>query len=495
MAWVFRYVTNIKHTCKGEEKVKGDLSLEEEEFASLYLCRHVQQQVYGDDLMDLREKQKVSPSSPLVSLNPFIGKDDLIRASGRIQNAAFLSLGARQPIILPKNHRYTWLLVEFYHQKFLHINTATAMNEIRQKYWIPSLRQLLNNIQSKCSACKVRKCKPRQPQMSALPVERVTPYVRAFTYTGLDYFGPVNVTIRRQREKRRVALFTCFTTRAVHLEIATDMSSDACLMCIQNFVNRRGVPVSIRSDNGTNFVGIAKELRGINAFFDTNNLSSGLTALGIKWIFNTPLNPSEGGVWERLVQSVKKALYKMLKEQSPKLDTLQSFLIEAENIVNSRPLTHLPVTPEDPDPLTPNHFLLGCTNSTQTPAPYEPRLMCLRKQWRVVQNLKNGMWKQWLQEYLPEMTRRTKWCLPSQPLSVGCLVFICDPDLPRSQWKRGRVIELHSGKDGIARSAEVRTDVGVYRRPVSKLAIMNQGESSPSGSVHGGGDVVEGNPS
>uniref|UniRef100_A0A1I8NSS7 Integrase catalytic domain-containing protein n=1 Tax=Stomoxys calcitrans TaxID=35570 RepID=A0A1I8NSS7_STOCA len=145
-------------------------------------------------------------------------------------------------------------------------------------------------------------------------------------------------------------------------------------------------------------------------FLDTNSLSSGLTALGIKWIFNSPLNPNEGGVWERLVQSVKKALYIMLKEQAPKLETLQSFLIEAENIINSRPLTHLPVTPEDPEPL--------------------------------------------------------------------------------------RVIELHRDKDGVARSAEVRTDVCVYRRPVSKLAILDvedsagEGEASPSGSVHGGGDVV-----
>ncbi|XP_059223178.1 uncharacterized protein LOC131996980 [Stomoxys calcitrans] len=193
------------------------------------------------------------------------------------------------------------------------------MSEIRQKYWVPSLRQLLNSIQSHCSACKLRRARPRQPQMSALPMERVTPYVRAFTYTGLDYFGPVSVGIRRQREKRWVALFTCFTTRAIHLEIATDLSSDACLMCIRNFINRRGVPVSIRSDNGTNFVGIAKELQGIDMFLDTNSLSSGLTALGIKWIFNTPLNPSEGGVWERLVQSVKKALYIMLKEQAPKI--------------------------------------------------------------------------------------------------------------------------------------------------------------------------------
>lgn len=180
----------------------------------------------------------------------------------------------------------------------------------------------------------------------------------------------------------------------------------------------------IRSDNGTSFVGIAKELQGLSNFFDNDSFTAGLTGLGIKWVYNTPVNHSEGGVWERLVQSVKKAMYIMLKEQAPKLETLQAFLIETENMVKSRPLTHLPVAPEDPEPLTPNHFLLGCTNSTQTPAPYEPRLMCLRKQWRVVQNLKNGMWHQWLREYLPELTRRTKWCLPSKPLTVGYLVFI-----------------------------------------------------------------------
>ncbi|XP_075151929.1 uncharacterized protein LOC142225965 isoform X6 [Haematobia irritans] len=229
------------------------------------------------------------------------------------------------------------------------------------------------------------------------------------------------------------------------------------------------------------------------------DIVNGVTALGIKWLFNTPSNPSEGGVWERLVQSVKKALYIMLKEQAPRLETLQAFLIEAENIVNSRPLTHLPVGPEDPEPLTPNHFLLGCTNSTQTPAPFEPRMLCLRKQWRILQTLKNGMWHQWIREYLPELTRRTKWCLPSQPLEVGCLVFICDVEVSRSQWKRGRVIALHAGKDGVSRSADVRTSTGVLRRPLSKLAVLDVmidddavSESSPGGSVHGGGDVADG---
>lgn len=116
----------------------------------------------------------------------------------------------------------------------------------------------------------------------------------------------------------------------------------------------------MRSDNGTNFVGINKELGEEDNFIDFGKIDAGLKPLGIKWKFNTPADPSAGGSWERLVQSVKKALYATLKEKTPRPETLYSLLLECENIVNSRPLTHLPVTPDEPEPLTPNHFLLGC---------------------------------------------------------------------------------------------------------------------------------------
>lgn len=328
--------------------------------------------------------------------------------------------------------------------------------------------------------------------MGPLPEDRLNAFVRPFSYTGLDYFGPVNVSIRRRCEKRWVALFTCLVTRSIHLEIATDLSSDSCLLCIRNFVNRRGIPCQIRSDNGTNFVGIKKELGKEEKFIDFGKVEDGLKPLGIKWKFNTPSDPSAGGAWERLVQSVKKALNTTLKEQTPRLETLNSLLIECENIVNSRPLTHLPVSPDEPEPLTPNHFLLGCPNSTQTPASYDPKLCCLRKQWRVLQNLKNCLWKRWILEYLPELTRRTKWSRPSMPVMEGSLVLICETDQARSKWKRGRIHKLFVGKDGVARSAEVSTANGLLRRPISKLAVLNvesSGESDQIGSIHGGGDV------
>ncbi|XP_055906585.1 uncharacterized protein LOC129941857 [Eupeodes corollae] len=184
----------------------------------------------------------------------------------------------------------------------------------------------------------------------------------------------------RRKEKRWVALFTCLTVRAIHLELATDLSTDACILCIRNFVNRRGIPKRIRSDNGTNFIDAKKELLTADVF-DSNAIKAELSAKGIEWIFNCPSNPHAGGCWERLVRSVKRVLSFTLNELAPKPETLVSALIEAENIVNSRPLTHLPVATEDAEPLTPNHFLIGGTNSTQSPGHINERALCLRKQW------------------------------------------------------------------------------------------------------------------
>ena len=478
VAWVFRYVGNLKRKIDKEAVISGELTAQEEEKSLKFLCRLVQEERYGPEIDALSEGSVFSGSNELRTLNPILGVDGLLRVGGRISKASCLSLETRHPIILPTSHHFTNLVCQHYHRKMAHINVSTVMSEVRQLFWVPSLRRLLNSIQAKCATCRLRRAKPMQPQMGLLPKDRLTPYVRPFSYTGIDLFGPVTVTIRRQKEKRWVALFTCLTIRAVHLEIVADLSTDACLVAIRNFINRRGVPVVMRSDNGTNFVGIPKELKGCNDFLDNNDLISGLSPLGIRWKFNTPSNPSEGGVWERLVQSVKKALYAVLREHSPRLETLHSVLIEAENMVNSRPLTHLAVTPEDPEPLTPNHFLLGCCNSTQTPAAFEPRLMCLRKQWKIAQNLKNGLWHQWVREYLPELTRRTKWCTPSTPLTTGSIVLICETDAPRSQWKRGRIISLRFGADKVARSAEVSTSSGIYKRPVSKLALL-ECEASP----------------
>ncbi|XP_017476643.1 PREDICTED: uncharacterized protein LOC108366690 [Rhagoletis zephyria] len=185
-----------------------------------------------------------------------------------------------------------------------------------------------------------------------------------------------------------------------------------------------------------------------------------------------------------MVQCVKRVLRHTLKEIAPREHTLQSVLIEAENIVNSRPLTHLPISVDQDEPLTPNHFLLGTANTAQTPSinASEERTSALRKQWRIARQLRNRFWKRWIMEYLPTLTRRTKWCEKTKALEVGDVVFICDVNTPRRQWCRGVVERVFPGVDGVIRRADVRTSSGVVRRPSSKLAVLDvrSGESERS---------------
>ncbi|XP_058977373.1 uncharacterized protein LOC131802044 [Musca domestica] len=471
--WIIRFVKRCRNIFDDSEQY--GLTSRELNCAEEILCRLVQRERFSAELSCIEKGQPVSKNSSLISLSPYIDGNGLLRVYGRIDAASYLSYNVKRPIILPKNHQFTKLLVMHHHRQMMHQNHEATVCEIRKKYWIPQVRSLLKTVVAECFLCRSRKCLPRLPIMGQLPLDRLDPNIPPFKYTGLDYFGPITVTIGRRSEKRWVALFTCLTIRAIHLELAHDLSTDSCIIAIRNFINRRGVPTRIRSDNGTNFIGANEESKRFTEAFDANRIQSELSKRGIEWIFNCPANPSEGGAWERMVQCVKKVLRHTLKEISPREHVLQSLLIEAENIVNSRPLTHLPISPDEEEPLTPNHFLIGSGNVAPTPPVNEPdgKLFSLKKQWRVLRCLRDRFWKRWIAEYLPTLTRRVKWCEYTQPISAGNVVFICDPNVPRSQWRRGLVTCVYTGTDGVPRRADVKTSSGVLQRPVSKLAVLD----------------------
>ncbi|XP_017462993.1 PREDICTED: uncharacterized protein LOC108356391, partial [Rhagoletis zephyria] len=374
------------HNPKSHHRRSGELRSDELAAAENKIIRRVQFESFADEIQAIKHKGCLPKSSSLYQLTPFVDVDGLLKVNGRIDAAYCLPITARRPVILPQNHYVTRLVAKKYHCQLHHQNDSLTINEMRQRFWVPRARALLKSVKRECSTCIHTNAKPAVPLMGQLPVDRLTPYVRPFSYAGVDYCGPFFVTIGRRREKRWVGLFTCLTTRAVHLEIAADLSTDSFILCLRNFVNRRGVPVRIRSDNGTNFVGAQKELEAGERLFDFNAIQGEMARRNIEWLFNCPANPSAGGCWERLVQCTKRLLQRVLREEAPRLETFRSVLLEAENIINSRPLTELAVTPQDEEPLTPNHFLLGCLNSTQTPNPAEEKV-CLRKQWRIAQNL------------------------------------------------------------------------------------------------------------
>lgn len=319
---------------------------------------------------------------------------------GRI-DAANVMADTKQPIILPRNHHVTHLIVDSYHLKYHHINHETVLNELRQKYVIPRLRQLLKFVRTRCRKCRNRTATPQAPEMAALPAARLASHTRPFTFVGVDYFGPMTVALGRRTEKRWAMIFTCLTVRAIHIELAYSLRGDSCIICLQNFIARRGTPQIIYSDNGSNLRGADNELKLLweQVQINCNNWR-------IDWRFNPPAAPHMGGSWERLVGSVKRILEQTMPTRNPTDELLHAYLIEAEHIVNSRPLTYVSLETCDDEALTPNHFLLGSSNGQKPPGEFTERDLINKKNWRKSQALADLFWKKWIAVYLPTLTRR-----------------------------------------------------------------------------------------
>jgi len=97
----------------------------------------------------------------------------------------------------------------------------------------------------------------------------------------------------------------------------------------------------------------------------------------------------------------------------------------------------------------------------------------LRKNWKKSQHLADQFWRRWVHEYLPTLVRRDKWHQKINPVKVGDVVIIVDPNFPRSVWSRGIIVATFPGKDGQVRVADVKTNLGTFRRPVSKIAVLD----------------------
>ncbi|XP_055527360.1 uncharacterized protein LOC129719981 [Wyeomyia smithii] len=191
------------------------------------------------------------------------------------------------------------------------------------------------------------------------------------------------------------------------------------------------------------------------------------------WLFNPPSAPHMGGSWERLVRSVKTAMKAIADHpHHPCDEVLETIALEAESMVNSRPLTYIPLETEQQEALTPNHFLLYGPDGIKQPAQqFRYEGAALRDSWKRAQYLVDQFWKRWIKEYVPTITRRTKWFLPVKPLEPGDLVVVID-DSRRNGWIRGRVVEVVKGVDGQVRRALIQVREGLMWRPTVKLALL-----------------------
>ncbi|XP_062702256.1 uncharacterized protein LOC134285477 [Aedes albopictus] len=494
VAYLHRFIENCRRRLRGEQLELLYLSQEDLKRAKNTIVRLVQWQEFPDEMVLLSKGQGELPkTSSLFQLTPTIDECGVLRIDGRIGAATYTPFDTRFPVILSKKHPVTKLIVEDFHRTFLHGNSETVVNEIRQYYHVSRLRTVVKQVAATCQWCKVKKATPKVPRMAPLPVARLSSFTRPFTHIGIDFFGPLLVKVGRSTPKRWICLFTCLTTRAVHVEVAHSLSTNSCVQCVRRFIGRRGAPAEIYTDNGTNFQGaerlLQEQLRGIHG-----ELAATFTNTNTKWIFIPPAAPHMGGAWERMVRSVKSAM-EAAYNNDRKLDDegLETLVIEAESIVNSRPLTYLPLEAAETEALTPNHFLLGSSTGVRQPAvPFSDPTTALKNTWTQIQHQLDVFWKRWIREYLPMLTKRMKWFGEVAPIAVGDLVLIVD-DARRNGWTRGRVQDVVKAEDGRIRQAVIQTARGIVRRPVSKLAVLEvelDGKTGTGGQCYGGEDVT-----
>ena len=496
IAWILRYKNILRNRSQQSNtnktiKLQFDdstitpLSISEVNEAENEIVKYVQKQTFKDELASLSGVRKntrgtanpndLKKNSSIYKLDPVL-ENGLLRVGGRLEHAP-IENDAKHPIILPKRHHVTKLIIQYYHHASAHSGIEYTLSLIRQRYWILGARSNVRNILNTCFSCRRRQAPVMQQKMASLPQDRVTPSKPAFTYVGVDLFGPFTVRRRRTTAKRYGALFTCLTIRAVHIEIVHSMDTESFINATRRFIARRGRPEEIRCDNGGNFVKGKKELRKAVQEWNQNQIHEFLLQQEIKWTFNPPAASHHGGVWERCIRTVRKVMKALLKQQVLDDEGLSTLMCEVESIVNGRPITKVSDDAKDLNALTPNHLLLLRAGATIPPGVFSKDDNYSCRRWRQVHYLSNVFWRHWTREYLPSLQQRQKWNKLQLNLAVNDIVLLLDENLPRSVWLLGRVLEVyHNRKDGLVRSAKVKTRTSELVRPIDKIVLLENAE-------------------
>lgn len=405
-------LSNLKRSVAELTAASGEVLTPAALRAGLESCAKVAQKfAYASELRCLSKGKQIGRWSPLRKLSPFLDPNDLLRVGGRLKHAP-MNEDAKHPIIK--------LIVSDTHVSRFHSPTERTLYELRASYWIIKGRRTVRAVVTACLECQQRHAKPMAPEMAPLPSCRVTPGQPPFSQIGVDYFGPMHVTVKRSTEKRYGVLYTCLATRAVHIEMASSLDTDSCLMAWRRHVALRGSPKDVWSDNGTNLTACEKELReGLERIINEGRMVKEIEDQGVNWFFSPPVAPHFGGSWESLVKSAKAALKVVLGSTTVKEEVLRTVLAEVVAILNSRPLTHMSVDPEDECPLTPNRFLLGRAHPHIPLDLFDEEGPLNHKRWKQAQELVARFWRRWMVEYVPALMERRKWTRKSRNVQVG----------------------------------------------------------------------------
>ena len=253
-----------------------------------------------------------------IKRNLNIRKDEagLFRTFSRFNNAK-IPYDVKAPIVLCNSHKLANLIVFYFHSKVLHNGVKQTLTEIRTRYWIPSSRSFVKKLLNMCVVCRKINSRPCYSTESGLPKYRFNDS-HPFTAVGVDYLGPLYClpvfSNNDNMKKVYVSLYTCASTRAIILDVVHNAKADAFVYSFSRFIARRGCLSLVVSDNGT--------------IFTANETQSFISIRNIIWKFNIDAAPWWGGMWERLVASVKHCAKKVIGLQRLSLIELQTLMFE-----------------------------------------------------------------------------------------------------------------------------------------------------------------------
>ena len=390
----------------------------------------------------------------------------LLRCYGRVQDY--------HPIFIPREHKLVTLIISHHHKKTLHGGVSSTMSSVREKFWIPRLRVLVKKVVYRCNLCKRYRVKPLSPPK--LPTAKLPSYrtekVEPFAVTGVDFAGPMLYKVNKHRfSKCYVALFTCASTRAVHLKLCPDLTGKEFQTALKEFIARRGPPRIMVSNNGKTFVATGKWLKTLK---QNEQLINFLASQSIKWKFNSSRAPWWGGIFKRHIGIMKKFLSKVVRKGLLTYSELEELVLGVECSMNNRPLCYQEEG-IDSEVLTPNLLLRG-----------KPAILLEEDIENIGDNstvkffkrCKEQINKRWTNEYIHVLEERMKKQYQTETTlpAIGSIILLKDDVKNKGQWHIGRIQEYVNGKDEVVRGFKLKLGNGnTIERPIQMVRDMEIG--------------------
>ena len=460
VAWVLRFIRKLKEKISKSNVRVYEETLDSEEIsrAEKIVLKQIQKETFSEEINYLRNKQGKAPK--LVNdFNLFIDNEGILRTQTRLQNGNLMD-STKRPILLPKQHDFTTLVIREVHSNIAHSGVRMTLSTIRERFWILRGRESVKRVVRHCRLCKWFK----ENGFLTLPslhlpkfrIEDGPPFLNI----GLDFAGPLFVRNKSENSaKCYISLFTCATTRAVHLELTEGLDVENFLRAFRRFATRRGLPRMILSDNAKTFKSASKEIRKIAR---SKTVLDYFANREINWKFIPELSPWFGGMYERMVGSVKRCLRRAIGRSNLNYDEIHTIIVEIEGIVNSRPISYVYDDSEGVSyALTPSHLIYGrriTTIPSDTHFEIISTHQSLTKRAKHHRQMLANFTEIWRKDYLLNLRERASKqdtnCAPN--IKVGDVVVLKNDKTKRIFWKLGRIESLLPGKDGQIRVGTLR---------------------------------------